>query len=140
MKFTSVIVALVAATAAAAAPTSFSFTARDVIPSVELNDIDVAAVNYLAARGLLDEASLQARGLFGSSKGKDKGKDKGKSSKQELTIAFHDPTGPVSAATQKEITKVLKKYISKGDQEKFPFCDVKCVPLSPFQSRSCGVC
>ena len=54
MKFTSVIVALVAATAAAAAPTSFSFIAREVIPSVELNDIDVAAVNYLAARGLLD--------------------------------------------------------------------------------------
>ncbi|KAI1790874.1 hypothetical protein LXA43DRAFT_1061839 [Ganoderma leucocontextum] len=99
------------------------FAARGAAPSVELNDVDLAAVNYLAARGLLDEGSLEARGLFGKSKDKGKGKDES-SSKQELTIAFHDASGPVSAATQKEITKVLKKQISKENQKKFPFCDV----------------
>ncbi len=113
MKFASVIVALIAATMAVAAPTSFE--ARDITPSVELNDVDVAAINYLAARGLFDETSLEARGLFDKLKGK----------KQSLKITFHDPTGPVSAATQKQITKELTKFIDKAHQKTFPFCDVK---------------
>ncbi|KAI1790891.1 hypothetical protein LXA43DRAFT_1061847 [Ganoderma leucocontextum] len=116
MKFASVVVALIAATVAVAAPTSFE--ARDAAPSVELNDVDVAAINYLAARGLVDETSLEARGLFDKLKGK--GKDKA-----GLTIAFHDSTGPVSAATQKQITKELKKFIDKEHQKDFPFCDVE---------------
>ncbi|PIL26100.1 hypothetical protein GSI_11854 [Ganoderma sinense ZZ0214-1] len=124
MKFTSVVVALIAATATIAAPSpvAFSVETPDVSPSVELNDV---------ARGLLDETSLQARGLAASKskdkgKGKNKSKDKtkGESSRHELTVTFHDASGPVSAVTQKEIKKVLEKQISKEDQQKFPFCDV----------------
>ena len=113
MKFASVVVALMAATVAVAAPSNFE--ARAATPSVELNDVDVAAINYLSSRGLFDENSLEARGLL----------DKLKGSSSALKIAFHDPTGPVSAATQKQITKQLTKFVTKQQQKDFPFCDVK---------------
>ncbi len=58
MKSASVLVALIAATVAVAAPIGTSFDARDDAPSVELNDDGLAAANHLAPRGLLSEASL----------------------------------------------------------------------------------
>ncbi|PIL26088.1 hypothetical protein GSI_11842 [Ganoderma sinense ZZ0214-1] len=112
MKFASVVVALIAATVAVAAPTS-DFEARAAAPSVELNDVDAAAIHYLASRGLLDESSLEARGLLDKLLGK-----------SALKITFHDPTGPVSSATQKQITKQLTKFVTKQQQKDFPFCDV----------------
>ncbi|KAI1794976.1 hypothetical protein LXA43DRAFT_96529 [Ganoderma leucocontextum] len=108
MKFAAVVVALVAATVAVAGP--ISFEAREDSSSVELNDIDHAAIDYLVSRGLFDETSLEARGLFGSS--------------TKLQIAFHDPSGSISAARKKEATKLLNKAVNKADQKKFPFCDV----------------
>lgn len=120
MKFASVIAALIAATVAVAAPTSFDISAPT--PSTELNDVDVAALNYLVTRGLVDESSLEDRGLFDKLKGKS----------SPLKITFHDPTGPVSALTQKQITKELTKFIDEKHQKEFPFCDVEYAFSSSF--------
>ena len=114
MKFAAVVIALTAASVAAAGPVSFE--ARDST-AVELNDIDTAAIDYLVRRGLFDESALEARGLFGGG--------------TKLHISFHDPTGSISEGRKKEATKALKKAVSKADQKKYPYCDVTYVFLSP---------
>ena len=123
MKFAAVVIALTAASVAAAGP--ISFEARDST-AVELNDIDTAAIEYLVRRGLFDESALEARGLFGGGS-------------TDLHITFHDPTGSISAGRKKEATKALKKAVSKADQKKYPYCDVTYVsPLFPWACRDVG--
>ncbi|KAM5539436.1 hypothetical protein V8D89_006888 [Ganoderma adspersum] len=120
MKFSSVVVALIAAAVAVAGPVS-SKAHEDSPTSVELNGIDHAAIGYLVPRGLFDEASLEARGLLDIFKGKS-------SPKQPLTITFRDPSdprSPISDARKKQATKLLKKAVGKNDMlARFPFCDL----------------
>ena len=116
MKFAAVVIALTAASVAAAGP--ISFEARDST-AVELNDIDTAAIEYLVRRGLFAESALEARGLFGGGS-------------TDLHLTFHDPTGSISAGRKKEATKALKKAVSKADQKKYPYCDVTYAPSVSF--------
>ena len=123
MKFAAIILAL--ATAAVAVPVALDsapLELRDLAPELELRDLDTVAINHLVSRGIFEEAELAERGLF--------------SSKSKLQVTFTDPSGPVSAARQKQATKVLQKAVSKAQQAQFPFCSVACVCISLPLSRS----
>lgn len=155
MKLTSVFVTLIAAAIAVAGP--IPSEAHSVTSSLELNDIDHAAIDYLVARGIFDGPSLKARGLRlplpkvrpGESAPKDKAPknkshDDGSSNndgssgnnqsspKQPLKVTFHDASGPVSKSLQKKATKALKETINEQNSpvDTFPFCDATFVSVS----------
>ncbi|KAK7026636.1 hypothetical protein R3P38DRAFT_994839 [Favolaschia claudopus] len=117
MKF-SIIFTLAAAALAVAVPVrrdGSDLELRDLAPTLEMRDLDAMAIEHLVARGILDsEAEVAARSflsdLFGGS--------------SPLKVTFTDPSGPVSAARQKQATKVLTKAVSKAQQKQFPFCSV----------------
>ncbi|KAK7061343.1 hypothetical protein R3P38DRAFT_2828967 [Favolaschia claudopus] len=117
MKFSIIFTLAAAAALAVAVPVRRDGSAlelRDLAPTLEMRDLDAMAIEHLVARGILDsEAEIAARSflsdLFGSS---------------PLKVTFTDPSGPVSAARQKQATKVLTKAVSKAQQKQFPFCSV----------------
>jgi len=130
MKFAAIVIAFAAAAAAAAVPVARdsapALQLRDLAPEVEVRDLDAAALNYLVSRGIFDEAELEERGLLSSLFGSKTTPASGTTpaTSGALKVSFTDPSGPVSAATQTQAIKVLKKAVSKANQVKFPFCSI----------------
>ena len=106
MKFVSLVVALIATAAAAAAPTSFQ--TRSATPAVEVGDSDHAAVNYIVARGLFEESSFRARNFIGKSKFKGEASSKGKPSTNH-SPGDHPYHPPNSDGRKKDVVKGAKK-------------------------------